>query len=65
MNMILLCCLGFVGLAGIHRFYSGKVLTGILWLITAGLCGIGTIYDLIVIGTDNFKDSNGNTISDK
>jgi hypothetical protein len=45
-TVIILCCLGFVGLAGIHRFYKGKVLSGLLWLFTGGLCGIGTILDL-------------------
>jgi TM2 domain-containing membrane protein YozV len=45
-TVIILCCLGFVGLAGIHRFYKGKILSGLLWLFTGGLCGIGTILDL-------------------
>ena len=62
MNVLLLCCLGFCGLGGIHRFYCGKVWTGLLWLATGGLCGIGTIIDLITIGTDNFKDADGNTV---
>jgi len=38
--------LAFVGLLGIHRMYMGKWLTGLLYLCTAGLCGIGWIYDL-------------------
>lgn len=38
--------LGFTGIFGIHRMYMGKWLTGILYLCTAGLCGIGYIYDL-------------------
>ena len=45
----LLCVLGFLGVAGIHRFYLGKPITGIIWLITGGLLGIGTIYDLITM----------------
>jgi TM2 domain-containing membrane protein YozV len=45
----LLCALGFLGFAGLHRFYLGKPLTGILWLITGGLFGIGTIYDLVTL----------------
>jgi TM2 domain-containing membrane protein YozV len=36
----------FLGPFGIHRFYMGKVVTGILWLLTGGLLGIGWIYDL-------------------
>ena len=42
----LLC---FVGLAGIHRIYAGKVGTGILWLVTFGLFGIGQLIDLLLI----------------
>jgi TM2 domain-containing membrane protein YozV len=37
--------LTFLGLFGIHRFYMGKVGTGILWLLTGGLLGIGYLYD--------------------
>ena len=35
------------GMAGLHRIYLGKYATGILWLLTWGLFGIGQIYDLI------------------
>ena len=38
--------LTFLGLLGIHRMYMGKWLSGILYLCTAGLFGIGYIYDL-------------------
>jgi TM2 domain-containing membrane protein YozV len=37
--------LTFLGFFGMHRFYLGKILTGILYLLTAGLFGIGYIYD--------------------
>lgn len=37
--------LTFLGLFGIHRMYMGKWLTGILYLLTCGLLGIGYIYD--------------------
>lgn len=37
--------LTFVGALGIHRFYLGKWGTGILYLLTVGLLGIGLIYD--------------------
>jgi TM2 domain-containing membrane protein YozV len=35
----------FLGFFGIHRFYMGKWLTGILYLLTGGLIGLGVLYD--------------------
>ena len=37
--------LTFLGLFGVHRFYLGKWVTGIIYLCTAGLLGIGYLYD--------------------
>jgi TM2 domain-containing membrane protein YozV len=37
--------LTFLGILGVHRFYMGKWLSGILYLLTGGLVGIGVIYD--------------------
>ena len=39
----------FLGPFGIHRFYLGKVWTGILWLLTGGLFGIGWLYDFFTL----------------
>lgn len=44
---IFLCAL--FGIFGIHRFYEGKIATGILWLCTGGLGLIGWIIDLIIL----------------
>lgn len=45
---ILLCCLlGLVFLAGLHRFITGQIGMGLLYLFTGGLCFIGTIVDAI------------------
>ncbi len=38
-----------IGLCGIHRFYAGKWLTGLLWLLTGGLCLIGQFIDLFLM----------------
>jgi TM2 domain-containing membrane protein YozV len=45
----LLWCLSLVGFCGIHRFYNGKWITGLLWFFTGGLLLIGQLIDLILI----------------
>jgi len=37
------------GLAGLHRFYLGRWVSGLVWLVTGGLCGIGSIVDMIMM----------------
>ena len=54
----LLLCL-FLGYLGIHRFYAGKIGTGILMLLTFGLFGIWTLIDLVMIVCGTFKDKYG------
>ncbi len=47
---------------GIHRFYVGKIGTGILMLITGGGFGIWVLVDLILIVTNKFEDKQGNIL---
>lgn len=56
---MLLCCLGFVGIGGIHDFYLGKIGSGIIKIITINWFMIGTIIDLIKISTGSYKDNAG------
>lgn len=49
----------FLGIFGIHRFYVGKTGTGLIWLFTMGLGGIGVIIDLLVILVGGFRDKAG------
>ncbi|GAB0170010.1 TM2 domain-containing protein [Lysinibacillus sp. CTST325] len=58
--MILLCF--FLGGLGIHRFYVGKIGTGILMIITLGGLGIWSLIDLIMIIVGKFKDKEGKEI---
>ena len=45
----LLWLAGGLGVLGLHRFYLGRWVTGIIWLLTGGLFLIGAIVDLILI----------------
>lgn len=54
-TVALLLCI-FLGAFGIHRFYVGKVGTGILYLVTVGFGGMGWLIDIVLIVTGSFKD---------
>ena len=43
--------LTFLGILGIHRFYLGKWITGLIWLLTGGLFLVGLLYDLWTLNT--------------
>ena len=54
---LLLCLLG--GMLGLNRFYTGKIATGVLYLITFGLLGFGVVVDFLVILCGSFHDKQG------
>ena len=45
-----------LGMVGAHRFYVGKIGTGILWLLTGGCFAIGWIVDIILVASSTFTD---------
>ena len=57
---LLLCF--FLGVLGVHRFYVGKIGTGILQLVTLGGLGIWALIDFIMIVMQKFTDGEGNTL---
>ena len=59
-TVLLLCLL--LGFFGVHRFYVGKVGTGILWVVTLSFLGVGWIYDLVLVATGEFRDQEGRRV---
>jgi hypothetical protein len=57
-TVALLLCL-FTGYLGLHRFYVGKIGSGICFLLTGGWCGFGWLIDLIAIAAGGFRDKQG------
>lgn len=54
----------FLGVIGVHRFFVGKIGTGILQLVTFGGFGIWALIDIIMIATKQFKDKDGRVVSE-
>ncbi|NIZ40096.1 TM2 domain-containing protein [Entomospira entomophila] len=54
----------FLGSLGVHRFYVGRPVSGIVWILTLGFFGIGTIVDIIMIVMGKFKDGQGNYVTE-
>ena len=57
---LLLCV--FLGPFGAHRFYVGKIGTGVLMLVTIGGLGIWALIDLILIATGTLRDKEGRRV---
>lgn len=53
-----------LGPLGVHRFFVGKVGTGLLQLFTLGGLGIWVLVDLVMIATGNFSDKEGNKLTE-
>ncbi len=54
--------LTFTGLLGIHRMYMGKWISGLIYIVTLGLFGVGYIYDLWTLN-EQISEINGNSLS--
>jgi len=50
-----LCLFG--GFVGLHHFYVGRITTGLVYLFTLGLFGIGWAFDLLLIVLGMFRDN--------
>ena len=45
----MLWLIGGFGILGLHRFYTGNVVSGLIWFLTGGVAGIGAFVDLFLI----------------
>jgi len=54
----------FFGFLGAHRFYVGKIGTGILQIVTLGGLGIWALIDFIMIIIGKFSDKEGNLLTE-
>jgi TM2 domain-containing membrane protein YozV len=62
-NTVALLLCFFLGILGVHRFYVGKIGTGVLQLVTIGGLGIWALIDFIMIVVQKFTDKEGNVLT--
>lgn len=58
----LLLCI-FLGVLGVHRFYLGKIGTGVVWCLTVGCFYVGWIVDIIMIACGKMTDNEGRVVA--
>ena len=58
----LLLCI-FLGFFGVHRFYLGKIGTGVVWCLTVGCIYVGWIIDIIMLACGKMTDKDGLVVS--
>ncbi|NQV25682.1 MAG: TM2 domain-containing protein [Rhodopirellula sp.] len=50
---------------GLHRFYTGKIFSGVVYLLTLGLFGVGQLVDVILIALGEFRDAEGRLLQSR
>jgi serine/threonine protein kinase/TM2 domain-containing membrane protein YozV len=60
--MIPFASLGMIPICGLHRFYTGRRISGLVWLLTFGLLGVGQLVDLVMIVLGEFVDGEGRNL---
>jgi hypothetical protein len=63
MITLLLACGGAFGFFGLHRFYSGHIVLGLVQFFTLGGCGFWQMYDIYLIVTGKYTDSSGRPLA--
>jgi TM2 domain-containing membrane protein YozV len=58
-----LCCLGFIGIAGLHRLYTGQPVVGVIQFCTMGGFFVWTYLDFKAILSGDFRDVDGKRLS--
>jgi TM2 domain-containing membrane protein YozV len=61
-TVLLLSCLGFIGVAGIQRFILDQIGMGLLYFFTGGICLIGTIVDVVTYKRLTFDYNRGRAL---